>query len=241
MGEPEVRDGGVYLERIRSRVGTGDTSKNSTMENFWLAQRLPDGGIRMELLDNQDQPSGYAEIVDHEEFSKRFVLQEDFQPRSFDPQKERADKIAARAERHYEQEEYLSAEYEFSSALKLDQENVRANYGLGKTFLAQGEADKAKDIFGKLAHIQDVMLPTNKFIFNECGIQLRKLGMFGEAISFYRRALELEKNDENLWFNLGRALMDAGAPDKAAAALKRALALKPGFAEARQLLNRLGA
>ncbi len=240
MAESQVVPGSVYLERIKSRVGTGDTAKRAVMENYWRAEPLPDGRIKMELLDLNDQPSGYSEVVDLEEFEGRFYLVEGWQPRKRDPKKERADKLTARADRHLANQEYLSAEFEYNNALRLDEENVRASFGLGKTYLAMGETDKARDTFGKLANIDAVLDPSNKHIFNECGIQLRKLGMFEEAITYYRRALELARDDENLWFNLGRALWEGGYKDKAAAAFKQALALNPKMVEAKALLGQMG-
>jgi tetratricopeptide (TPR) repeat protein len=239
MADNQVESGAVYLERIKSKVGTGDTAKAAVMENYWRAEPLSDGRFKMELLDLNDQPSGYSEVVEKEELESRFYLVENWQPRKHDPKKERADKLTARAERHLEKKEYLSAEFEYNNALKLDEENVRANFGLGKTYLAMGDPQKARDMFAKLAHIDAVLDPSNKHIFNECGMQLRKLGMHNEAIEYYRRALSLAKDDENLWFNFGRALWDGGYKDKALAAVKRASELNPDMAEAKVLLKQM--
>lgn len=240
MPDTQLIPGAVYLERIKSRVGTGDTAKSATMENYWQAEPQASGKIKMQLLDLNDQPSGYCEMVDQEELNNRFYLVENWQPRKFDPKKEKADKITARAERHLEKNEFLSAEFEYNNALKLDEENVRANFGLGKTYLAMGDKDKARDMFSKLAAIDAVLDQSNKHIFNECGMQLRKLGLHGEAIDYYRRALSLAKDDENLWFNFGRALWEGGHKNKAAAALKKAMDINPGLAEAKALLGQMG-
>lgn len=239
MGDDQVKSGAVYLERIKSKVGTGDTAKAAVMENYWRAEPQEDGRIKMELLDMQDQPSGYAEVVDLEEFESRFYLVDDWQPRQRNPKQEKADKLTARAERHLEKEEYLSAEFEYNNALKLDEENVRANFGLGTTYVAMGEPEKAREMFAKLANIDAVLDPSNKHIFNECGIQLRKLGMHDQAIDYYRRALSLAKDDENLWFNFGRALWDGGYKDKAVSAIKQASTLNPNMAEAKALLKQM--
>jgi|Deesub1362A_J573_1020465.scaffolds.fasta_scaffold13043_3 tetratricopeptide (TPR) repeat protein len=241
MGKADVVSGGYYLERIESKVGTGDTAKSAVMENYWQAEVLPDGRIKMTLLDIHDQTSGYYEMVDPDEIGTRFIYVPNFQPRKHNPQKDQAEKLAARAERHLERKEYLSAEFEFNNALKLDDENVRANFGLGRTYLATGEVEKAKEAFRKLARLDEVMDPRFKHIFNECGIHLRKLGMYKEAVQYYRRALALENEDEHLWFNLGRALFEGGDNQKAAKALKRALQLNPQLKEAKVLLSTIGA
>ena len=238
MSELEIIEGGVYLESIRSQVGTGDTAKDAKMENFWRAKPLDNGFVEMELLDMNDLPSGYRERVDMKEFRQRFVYQEDWKPREQDSKKDEAEKIAARGERHLANNEIFSAEFEFNSALKLDDRSVRANFGLGKTYIAQGEPEKARAIFKKLATIESVMEPRHKHIFNEFGMQMRRLGMYAEAVRYYQRALTVEIKDENLWFNFGRALYDGGHMQKAQVALKRALEINPDFVEARHYIER---
>ncbi|MGD9124445.1 MAG: tetratricopeptide repeat protein [Desulfarculaceae bacterium] len=236
MSGDQVVDGGVYLEVVASKVGTGDTAKDATMQNYWRASVKSDEVIKMILLDNNDQPTTYSEDVNFEEFNKRFVLQQDFQPRQVNLKKDMADKISSRAERHLEEKEYLSAEFEFSNALKHDDRNLRANLGLGKTYMATGDEEKAKEALKKLATIDEVFEPEQKHIFNDFAIQLRKLGMFKEAVQNYKRALELTQNDENLWFNLGRALFESGQYSPAVSALKRALKLNPEFEEAKAFI-----
>lgn len=237
MAADEVVSGGYYLEQIESKVGTGDTAKNATMENLWQAKIAENGAIKMELLDNNNLPSGYAETVPPEEIDQRFVYQPGFKPRVVDPKAEQADKISARAQRHLEEKQYNSAEFEFQNAVRLDEENVRANFGLGQTYVEMGDTQKAKEVFNKLSKIEAVLEPENKHIFNECGINLRKLGMYPEAVDYYRRALGLVKNDENLWFNLARALIEGGQKDKGVAALKKSLQLNPKLETAKLYLK----
>ncbi len=236
MADQDYSSGGYFLESISSKVGTGDTAKDAVMENYWHAKPLGNGMFRLELLDMNDQPSGYAEEVSEKELETRFRFLPDYTPRRATPKQQQADRIAARGERHLEKDEYLSAEYEFHKAIKLDEENVRANFGLGRTYLAMGDIVKAKEVFRKLSTIEAVLEPRNKFIFNEFGIQLRKMGMFEEAVRHYHRALLVEKFDENLWFNLGRALFEGGQGLAACKALAKALDLQPDFEAARQFL-----
>ncbi|MFH1034772.1 MAG: tetratricopeptide repeat protein [Pseudomonadota bacterium] len=227
---------GYYVERIKSKVGTGDTSKKATMENYWLASEVIGDQVRVELLDMHDEMTGFVEWVPQEDFAKRFEYAPTFSPRKVSVRQQQADRVAARAERHLEANEYLSAEFEFSNALKLDEQNVRANFGLGKTYLATGQTDKAADIFRKLSTIEAVLEPQNKHIFNEFGMNLRKMGLYVEAVRHYHRALTLGGHDENLWFNLGRALFEGGQHKQAQGAVKKALEINPNFEEARQYL-----
>ena len=226
-----------WLEIIHSKVGTGDTAKKATMENYWEAVSLPTGTFKMILLDDNYQQTGYSEEVPASDLGARFTaLPEDFEPPSKDLTKQQSDRITARAERHLAKQEYHSAEFEFNNALKLNESNVRANFGLGKTYLAMGETEKAKETFQKLAAIDAVLNVDNRHIFNEFGIQLRKMGMFDEALGHYERALSLSPEDENLWFNKGRCYFEAGKTKEALNALKKALEINKNFTDAKQFL-----
>lgn len=234
-----IHEGGIYKETTKGKVGTGDTTRDSTIETLWIAHDLGNGQVELELLDMNHEPSGYKEAVDAGELSGRFVYQEGFQPVSQTPQEKQADRHAARGERHLEQEEYLSAEFEFNKSLKTQEDNVRANFGLGKTYVAMGDEEKARAQFKKLVDIDELLDPKHKHIFNEFGIQLRKMGMFSEAVKHYHKALNIEKFDENLWFNLGRALCEGGILAKGKAALERALQINPELMEAKVLIAAL--
>ena len=238
--KPPIEEG-VYLEQIKGKVGTGHTAKDSITENYWLCTPQDDGTVLARLLDDSGEPVDYREAVPIEEFEPRFTFQPDYRPQQEKTREAEVDKIAARGERHLEKKEFFSAEYEFGNALKMDGENVRANFGLGQTYLAQGDTEKAKEQFGKLAQVDAIADPKYKHIFNEFGIKLRQVGMYAEAVGHYERALKLEPGDENLWFNLARALFEGGAKDKAGLALKRALQINPEFQEAKLLLEGLTA
>lgn len=232
MSEQPKMAPGYYLESIASKVGTGDTAKNARMENYWLLRGQEGEVVQMELLDLNEERSGFVELVPLEEFAKRFRHLPEFVPKTINLSQRQADRIAARAERHLDDNEFLSAEFEFSKAVKLDEENVRANFGLGKTYLALGETEKAAQVFRKLGAIEAVLEPENKHIFNEFGIQLRKMGLYAEAVRHYTRALNLSPGDENLWFNLGRALYEGGQKEKGRAVIKKALDINPKLNEA---------
>lgn len=227
-----------WVEIIHSKVGTGDTAKKATMENFWMAEVVGDGQrVKMTLLDDNYESTGYGEEVSLAELGQRFnALPADFKPPQKDPKIVKSDQITARAERHLANNELNSAEFEFSNALKLNEENVRANFGMGQTYLAMGETEKAKEAFTKLTTIDEVMSPDNKHIFNEFGIQLRKLGMFKEATQHYKKAIDLSPDDENLWFNQGRCLFESGKAKQAIDSLRKAMEINPEFSDAKQYL-----
>ena len=79
---------------------------------------------------------------------------------------------------------------------------------------------------------------TSIFLMNSAS-NYAKWGMYAEAVKHYHKALNIEKTDENLWFNLGRALCEGGMLAKGKAALQRALQINPELMEAKVLIAAL--
>jgi tetratricopeptide (TPR) repeat protein len=237
MGKVE----GYYVEHVSITLGTGATSRKSRGENIYLARELSDGQIEISLLNMNGEPTNIREIIPPDEFHHRCRPCPDYVPlkqrrlQASEDARQRADKMAARGNLHLKLREYNSAEFEFGQALKLDEENVRAAYGMGKLKLALGETDAAKEIFRRLASIEALFEEENKHVFNEFGIDLRQQKMYDEAIANYRKALEISQWDPVLYFNLARALVGRELYPEALAALHQALEIKAEFPEAQKL------
>ncbi len=120
----------------------------------------------------------------------------------------------------------------FAKALRLNKENLQAAFGLSRVYLAAGDHKRAKDLIRELSKTATVLEPYYKHIFNASGIMMRELGMYNEAISMYRRALEVTKDDENLWFNLARAYFHDGKTNLARRAINKCLLINPEMKEA---------
>ena len=240
MNEP--CEGEVFLERKIMDYSTDLEFKKKVLEHYFLCHILQDGRIEMNLLDMYDEVSDLTEVVDLTEFRERFVLQ----PGYMDSRTTREEKlkqilvnrICDLADVHYQAREYNSAEYEYNRAVKLDENSVRANFGLGLTYISLGMERRAQTIFTKLASLEAVYEDRHKHMFNTFGIQLRKLGMFYEAMEHYNRALTIVQDDEHLWFNLGRCLFDDGNKEASRKMIIKALYLNPNFIEAQYFLQR---
>ena len=226
---------GIYSETKVQKIGTMSTSRTQTIVDYYKCTRVDDNTMSVQILDMYGDPMPLVEKVSVEEFLKRFT----FEPDKFQKKKSANDlateKAIATAEKHVARKEFNSAEYEYSKALRLDEENVRANFGLGKLYVATGELEKASAVFGNLAKQDNVLAPENKHFFNELGIELRGLGLYGQAIEFYEKALNLAPDDENLLFNIARASLENGDPAKAGQYLDRALAINPDLEAAKKL------
>ncbi|MBN2231226.1 MAG: tetratricopeptide repeat protein [Deltaproteobacteria bacterium] len=232
---------GYYVEHVSITLGTGATSRKSRGENIFLARELADRQVEISLLNMNGEPTNIKEIIPVEEFHQRCQPCPEYVPppqRRLQEQQEarqRADRMASRGNLHMKRKEFNSAEFEFGQALRLDEENVRANYGMGKLKLALGEVEEAKEIFRRLTSIEALFEEENKHVFNEFGIDLRQQKMYDEAIANYRKALEISQRDPVLYFNLARALVGKELHVEALAALQQAMEIKGEFPEARKL------
>ncbi len=228
---------GVFSAQEIRKVGTGTTQRKTIQKTYWFADELQSGEIQLQLLNSNYIPSGPKKTVTMEVFLEKYKPEPEFYVQTVFPKIKELNKTIARAERHRENGENFSAEFEFGNALKVDVDNVRANFGLGLTYLDRGANDKAQDIFHRLVKLDAAFEQEHKHLFNEFGINLRKNKMVDQAIDYYKRALELEKNDENIHLNLARALLEKKDYAGAAGNVLQALALSPRDDVARKFLE----
>lgn len=239
--------GGYYSEQVKISLGTGATKRQTTGENIFLAKERPDGTVEMCLLNMSGEPTNIREVVEMEEFLRRCKPKKDYIPPSqkLDAghlrNKAQADKLASRGNLHLKRKEYNSAEFEYDSALKIDEENVKAYYGMGKLHLERGDKEKAQEIFRQLSQIEALFEEDNKHLFNDFGIDLRQNKMYDEAIANYSKALEISAHDHILHFNLARAYIGKEMWSEALAYLEKSLGLKNDFPEAEKLIKMIAA
>lgn len=231
---------GIFFEESNVTLGTGHTQKTQKLKNYCIADQIDDNQVKLTYLGDEGSPTGIEINMPIDEFLKRFTFEPDYvppKPKSKD--QKLADKHSAMAEKHRERKEFFSAEWEYNKALKIEPENIRANFGVGTLYMEMGETDKAKGIFKKLTQIEAMFEEENKHIFNEFGISLRKAKMYEEALANYMKAIEISPQDENLFFNIARLHYELNDPQKARDWLKKALDLNPHFWEAKQFSDYL--
>ena len=236
---PEIVEG-VYLELVIQKIGTASTARTQEMKNYYLAKSVGPELVEIQVLDMHDNPLPIREKVSLKDFQTRFTFQPDYLARKKKtPSEVKVDKAIAQAEAHVRRKEFNSAEFEYHKALKLDEDNLRANFGVGKVYLATGETEKAQEAFTRIAQTDAVFQDENKHIFNELGIELRKMGLHDQAVEHYLKALSFTSNDENLLFNIARAYAEKGDRQQGMKYAREALALNPELAEAQNLLEKL--
>lgn len=126
------------------------------------------------------------------------------------------------------------ADQAFKSALKISAKNADMHTAIGEAYLAAGHDDKAAEAFrGSLTIAEDLN------VYNRLGIALRRKKRFKEAIQEYRKALVIAPNDEVLYFNIGKALLDDQQREAAIIAFRKALQIDPEFTECVDILKQL--
>ncbi|WP_052812692.1 tetratricopeptide repeat protein [Desulfonatronum thioautotrophicum] len=227
---------GVFSTQILSKVGTGTTMRKTIQKSYWFANELDDQTIEIQPLNVNYVPSGPKNIIPKDEFLDKFSPEPEFYTVTVMPKMRELEKTVARGDRHRKRGETYSAELEYGNAIKVDEENVRANFGLGLTYLERGNTDKAQDIFERLVKIEAAYEPEHKHLFNEFGISLRKNKMIDQALAYYARALELSDNDENLYCNIARLYLEHKDIPNTLEMLRKALEINPDMPEANKFM-----
>jgi tetratricopeptide (TPR) repeat protein len=228
----------IYLKQEKIYVGCGSTAKESFIDNFYEVKDVDQDHVKVMLLDMDDKPMGEAEVLPREKL-KEFISCPDYFKSKKSSKELTVEKHVQCGDRHYDRKEFLSADHEYSQALVIDDNHLKANLGKGKALFARGDKEGARKIFSKLSQMDSLFDVENKHVFNEFGIELRKKGLFDEAISNYQKAVSLDPNDEILYYNLGRAYYEQGDRENAISQLKLALKIKEGFVPAEDFLKRI--
>lgn len=233
---------GVFSTQTVAKVGTGTTSRKTIQKAYWFAEQpsVDEGDepvVLVQPLNRNNIPSGPKEQVPLPDFLQRFNPELEFYQTEVYPKMRELDSTLKRAEQQRDQGALYSAEFDYAEALDFDEENVRANFGLGLTYMERGEPAKAGDIFERIVGLDAAFTPEHKHLFNEFGINLRKSKLLDQAVDYYARALEITEDDENLYYNIARAYFERGDTEDCIASLEKALELSPGLEEAQKFLN----
>ncbi|MBI4666892.1 MAG: tetratricopeptide repeat protein [Nitrospinae bacterium] len=234
---------GIFYERKKMEAGTMATRRvhDTPHDLHYFAKSNQKGQVELFYLKPDGAPTSIVvDTVERVDFDARFkdcsTHECDFKPKSAeDKKKEAADKKVNEAQRHMEKKEFHAAAFEYGQAIKVDQNNLHAHLGKGKAHLELGEVDKAKEAFENLSKIDTLYDKENKHLFNEYGIELRRGKMYDLALDNYRKALDIDPEDEALYFNMARAFQESGKTNEAVKFLEKALELHPSFNEAKML------
>jgi tetratricopeptide (TPR) repeat protein len=221
-----------------AKIGTGTTARRVKQTALYYAKEVEGEKIELQGLNNKHVPFGNVELITKDELLADYLPM----PQLFKEvvgNLRSVQKSVARGDKFRKRGENFTAEYEYANALNLDEQNVRANFGIGLCLLARDEEEKAKKVFDRILGLDTAFSDDHKHLFNEYGIALRKKKLFGQAVDYYRRALELSNNDENLWYNLARAQYERKDWAACAEAVAKCLELAPQHEEGRKMMDYL--
>jgi tetratricopeptide (TPR) repeat protein len=236
-GKPRERIKGIFSTQAIQKVGTGTTTRRTIQKMYWFIEEDEKASLELQPLNKNYVPSGPKRRINLEELLEKFSPEPEFYISTVYPRLRELNMVIQKGERHREKGEIFSAELEFGQALSVDEENVRANFGLGLTYLDRGETNKADDIFQRLVRLDAAFEKEHKHLFNEFGINLRKNKMIDQALDYYQRAENLSIRDDNLMFNIARAFFDKKQYPKTVEYLQKALDFNPDHAESRRFLT----
>jgi tetratricopeptide (TPR) repeat protein len=238
-GKAHDRIKGVFSTQAIQRVGTGTTTRKTIQKMYWFVEELGDKLLEIQPLNKNYVPSGPKRKITVDELLEKFSPEPEFYVSTVYPKMRELNMTIVKGEKHRSKGEIFSAELEFGQALAVDEENVRANFGLGLTYLDRGEANKAQDIFERLVRLDAAFDKEHKHLFNEFGINLRKNKMLDQALDYYKRAEDLTQSDENLLYNIARAFFEKKNIEQCFEYLKKALDINPDLIAARKFITYL--
>jgi TolB-like protein/class 3 adenylate cyclase len=126
------------------------------------------------------------------------------------------------------------AECEHALALDRNLAHAHALIGFGKIFIGRAEETEAHVAEALRLSPRDTMAYTWMFY---AGIARSHLGQWGQAIQWFQRSIEANRNIPHAHFDLAAALAQLGRLEEAHSAVKTGLALDPAYAVSRLRTN----
>ncbi|OBQ56188.1 tetratricopeptide repeat protein [Halodesulfovibrio spirochaetisodalis] len=235
--KPPIR--GAFSTVKIVRVGFGATKQTNKITVMVYAEQEANGDILLWKLNKSHIPFEKYEKVTFETLMAKYTPEPGFYQEKIFPAMRKVAQGIARGERLRVNGQPYGAEVEFLQVLDMDEDNVRATFGLGLTYLDRNETEKGQEVFSKLVGIEAAFAKEHKHMFNEFGIKLRRNKLYAEALQFYSRAQKLTELDEHLLYNIGRVLIETKEFKKARVMLAKAIEVNPQFEEATKVLELL--
>ena len=214
---------GVYSTAFEASPGSATKGKRI----LWCAAALEDGHIEVQPLNKRMIPIGQPRILSRDRFIASFTHEPGHYvgsllkpPPPVTPKANAPTNAARPKPRRRSVTQIMAA--------------VRDE---GRRYMLDGKVDKAMAVYQRILNHPGPLVPDDKYLFNDCGIDLRKAGRLEEAVAFYLKALTAEETDEHLYHNAARALYQNGRLDEARRYLRLSLALNPDLEASRRFLK----
>jgi len=132
---------------------------------------------------------------------------------------------------YYEMGDYDSALPFYQAVLEKEPENKDALISLGNIYLEKGELEKGLALLDKLS-TEDVTSPITLY---NIGTNLFNKGKSGAAVPYYERAIALDPNMADAYYQLGLCYLGANEKEKAKENFLKYLELAPESSKAEQV------
>ncbi len=227
---------GVFSLRKADDVGTGATQSKHAQLTYWYARQISQQDVETQPLNVYHVPSGIKRKVLLDDFIRVYTPEPRYYEVNTVPALKSLSAKIEQGEKFFSMGLLDDAEKSFLKALMIDEMSVPANYGLGEVYTEQKDFLKLKKVLTVLMGLDDAFATEYRQKLNTFGINLRKQGFFDESIEFFNKALEIQKDDENIYFNLARVHFDKGELSTCMDILAKATQLNPGFNEAHKFI-----
>ena len=230
---------------VRCAFSTPKTVEKSSKINlqkhenlvYWYIEQVGEELFEASRINKKYIPAGNPEPIPLHQLVNEFTPQLAYYEKMVLPALEELNDILNQGDEYREDGRLYSAEMEYERACTIEEQNVRALFGLGLIYLTRKEVQRTRELLTELVRIKAVFTGKNQHLFNEFGIALRKNQLFAEAVVYYRRALDFVTTDENLFYNLARAHYEKGEWNECLEALIQSHRLNPGLEIARDLFE----
>jgi len=219
---------GVFSSQEIKKVGTGTTTRKTVSKIFWFVDENPDGTIAVQPINANHIPTGVKKNIDQEELLQKYSPEPEFYTSTVYPKMKALEEKIEHADGARKRGENFTAEFEYKNVLAIDVTNVSANFGIGLAYLERGDTEKANNIFERLINLEGAYEPQHKHLFNEFGMNLRKSNLFEQSLTYYKKALEINKSDENLYINMARVYLEQKEIELCFENITKALEICPG-------------
>lgn len=193
---------------VFSTVGRGnaDVPHAPVQKLFWLVETRENGEMTICPLDDRQ----WIPVGTPRKISVRELQTGGYKPEPEIFKKTVFPRLQDKARLPAPEEIPAAAKVKKDKSLDRQENSMRSMFDDALNQARQGNLDSANILFLKLLKQADLSEEKHKHLFNEFGINLRKNKLFSHSIEFYARAIELtgEEVDENLHFNIARALFD---------------------------------
>lgn len=123
-----------------------------------------------------------------------------------------------------------------AKAFELEPRNPEYCASLAKAYVVKGDVVEALDFVGKSIQLQN----HSALSFDTIGVVYNRLCMYREASVYFKKAVDMEKGNPGIYFNLGSTLKFCGDFSGARVAYEKAIALNPRYYKAHAALTSLG-